>query len=157
MNGFIGKKILLYGYGNPGRGDDGLGSAFIQSMDEWIQKKKLRHISTECNYQLNIEDASTLSQFDAAIFVDASRAEIEAYSFSPVHPAACSAFTTHAVSAGAVVALCAELYGVTPLVYLLQIKGYCWDFGTGLSIRAKKNLQKALHFVQRAVIDLQKK
>ena len=50
-------KILVYGYGNPGRQDDGLGISLVEMIEDWKNKKKLSYIETDSNYQLNIEDA----------------------------------------------------------------------------------------------------
>lgn len=150
------KKILLHAYGNPGRGDDGLGNAFIGRMKEWIKEFNLHSVATDDSYQLNIEDASFIAGYDIVIFVDASKAKMESFTFSRVHAETHPTFTTHSVSPSSLVALCLELYDRSPLVYLLQIKGYQWDFGEGLSKNAEKNLQEALIFAQKTILDFQK-
>jgi Ni,Fe-hydrogenase maturation factor len=33
-------KILVYGFGNPGRQDDGLGIFFVNEFEKWVLKKK---------------------------------------------------------------------------------------------------------------------
>ena len=149
------KKILLYAYGNPGRGDDGLGNAFIERIDQWIKEKNLQSISTDSSYQLNIEDAASIANFDVVVFVDASKANIDSYSFSKVQPEPQQTFTTHSVSPSTLVLLCQELYNKLPLVYLLQVKGFRWEFGEQLSEKALENLEKALEFAQKAIIDFQ--
>ena len=151
------KKILLYAYGNPGRGDDGLGSAFIERMEQWIRQNNLQRVSTESNFQLNIEDASTISQFDLVIFIDASKVEMDSFQFTQLRPEPQHAFTTHSVSPSTLVLLCEELYGKSPLVYLLQVKGYGWEFEATLSLKAEENLEKALKFIQKAITDFQNK
>ncbi|HNX08253.1 MAG TPA: hypothetical protein PKL96_11770, partial [Bacteroidales bacterium] len=80
------KKTLIYGYGNAGRQDDGLGERFIQLMDEWIAKEKIENVITDCNYQLNIEDAATIADYDTVIFVDASVEDIENFKLEKVVP-----------------------------------------------------------------------
>jgi len=152
MNFFY-RKILLHAYGNPGRGDDGLGNALIERMEKWIAGKDIQFISTDSSYQLNIEDAETMQHYDIVIFVDASKAEIESFTFEQVHPESHSTFTTHSISPSSLVALCKELYVRTPVVYLLQIKGYEWEFEEKLSLKAEENLQKAVHFIQKFIID----
>lgn len=149
------KKILLHAYGNPGRGDDGLGNEFIVAMERWIKQNHLSTVITESSYQLNIEDAADIIHYDVVIFIDASSADIEPYDFSKVYPESHTTFTTHAVSPASLLALCMELYTHHPLVYLLQIKGYEWEFREGLSAKAQENLQKSLQFAQRTILDFQ--
>lgn len=149
------KKILLYAYGNPGCGDDGLGNAFIERMEKWIKEENLQSISTDSGYQLNIEDAASIANYDVVIFVDASKAEIDSYSFSKVQPEPQQTFTTHFVSPSTLVLLCQELYKRLPLVYLLQVKGFQWEFDERLSEKAQENLEKALKFAQKTIIDFQ--
>jgi hydrogenase maturation protease len=62
-------RILLIGYGNPGRQDDGLGPAVAAEM----AKLGLAHLTVYDCYQLNIEDAIDVAEHDAVWFVDASK------------------------------------------------------------------------------------
>lgn len=149
------KKILLHAYGNPGRGDDGLGHAFIGEMEEWITRNSLKSISTDSNYQLNVEDVAEMIHYDIVIFIDASTAEIDSYSFAAVQPAPHTSFTTHSISPASLLSLCMELYTHHPLVYLLQIKGYQWDFKEGLSENATRDLQNAVKFAQAMILKFQ--
>ncbi len=149
------KKILLHAYGNPGRGDDGLGNAFIERMEEWIEENNLQSISTDNSYQLNVEDAADISSYDIVILVDASKADIDSFSFSQINPDPHQSFSTHSVSPSALLHLCHELYNKAPLVYLLQVKGYRWELGEQLSAKAQENLEKALKFTQKAIADFQ--
>ncbi len=140
------KKILLHAYGNPGRGDDGLGNEFIKEIDRWIAEHKLQSIATDSNYQLNIEDAATMADYDSVVFVDASKEEIADYSFTKIQPESQSSFTTHAMSPSGVLYLCNDLYGKQPETYLLHIRGYKWEMMDGLSEQAEKNLRSAFYF-----------
>jgi len=108
--------------------------------------------SLESNWQLNIEDSLKISDKEIVIFVDASNEDIEDIHFSPVEPSeGKSDFTTHSASPSFVLALCIQLYGKHPETYLLQIRGYSWEFQEGLSEKAEKNLQKALDFLKKKV------
>jgi len=137
-------KILLYGYGNPGRQDDGLGNAFINDIEEWVKKQGLEGFSFDSNYQLNIEDALEISNYDLVIFVDASVEEIEDFCISKVDASTKVTFTTHAASPGYVVGLCKKMYNKAPVTLLLHIKGYEWKLDEGLTEKAKQNLEKAI-------------
>jgi hydrogenase maturation protease len=143
------KKILLYGYGNPGRQDDGLGNEFIDRIGTWIETQGLEGIELDSNYQLNIEDADTISDKDIVLFIDASTEEIDDLLFTKVDPSDSKVeFSMHAVSTAFVLDLCQKLYNKYPDTYLLHIKGYEWDFQEGLSEKAIVNLEKALDFVK---------
>ena len=137
-------KILLFGYGNPGRQDDGLGIAFVEIIKAWAEKEGLEGFDFESNYQLNIEDADLIADKDLVIFADASVEDLDDYCISVVDGKAKVTFTTHAASPGYIVQLCEELFQKKPAVYLLHIKGYEWDFSEGLSEAASENLEKAV-------------
>lgn len=142
-------KILLYGYGNPGRQDDGLGNAFIELISEWIQEMGYTHIQTDSNYQLNIEDAMLLAENDIVIFIDASEEPLDDYLLTTVcMDNARIEFTNHAVSAEAVYFLCHSLYNKNPEVYLFHIKGCEWEFKEELSALASENLYKAVEYIK---------
>ncbi|MFL7814309.1 MAG: Ni/Fe hydrogenase, partial [Anaerolineales bacterium] len=77
-------QVLVYGYGNPGRQDDGLGIALVDKLEEWASQQGLDGVQFENNYQLNIEDAEAISGKDLVIFADASEEEIVDFCFSEV-------------------------------------------------------------------------
>jgi hydrogenase maturation protease len=142
------EKILVYGYGNPGRQDDGLGAAFIKLMEDFLKSYPMPGLSLDCNYQLNIEDASLISGYDAVIFVDASQEEIENYVITEVKPSKSRIeFSMHAVSVGFVLDLCIKMFGRAPRVFLLHIRGYEWNFNEELTLDAQQNLNLAFNFV----------
>jgi len=141
-------STLIYGYGNPGRQDDGLGNAFVDEMERWATSEKLEGITFDSNYQLNIEDAAAIAENDLVIFVDASTEDIEDFVLTPVNAETRVAFTTHAASPGYIVDLCRQLYERVPATYLMHIKGYEWAFREGLSDKGRENLEKALHHMK---------
>ena len=144
-------KILFYGYGNPGRQDDALGIRFIEQTEIWIKKNGYKNISFDSNYQLNIEDADTISEHDIVFFVDASMEQLEGFIVTEVeHSNAQVEFTMHAISPGVVLSLCKQIYEKAPQAYLLHIKGFEWEleFNKGLTEQGEKNLDEALKFIQ---------
>ena len=149
-------KILIYGYGNPGREDDGLGIELVKRTEAWAKQTGLIGIEFDSNYQLNIEDADAISGKDLVIFADASTENIEDFILTEVTGERDVSFTTHAASPGYIVKLCNDLFGKCPKVFLLHIKGYQWEFKEGLSEEAEENLQKALVFMKEYLINLQK-
>ncbi len=139
-------KILLYGYGNPGRQDDGLGNEFVNRFEKWIIQEGLEEFSFDSNYQLNIEDAHDVSDKDIVVFVDASEEEIDDFCISKIDATTKASFTTHAASPGYIIKLCHELYKKYPAAFLLHIKGYEWNFTEGLTEAAENNLNAAIDY-----------
>ncbi|MEE8441655.1 MAG: hypothetical protein V3S41_08045 [Spirochaetia bacterium] len=69
-------KILIYGIGNPGRQDDGLGALLVEEIQRAVGSTTPtgadHEFSFDANYQLNIEDAEAISRHDIVVFADAS-------------------------------------------------------------------------------------
>ena len=138
------RRVLILGIGNPGRGDDGLGAAAV----ERLESLRLPGVTCDANYQLNIEDALTCSRHDVVVFVDAARALRVPYIWTKVRAEAAVPAMTHALGPGAVLGVCAELYGRRPEAHLLAIRGHRWGIGEGLSPRAEKNLSQVVRFLE---------
>ena len=140
-------RILIYGFGNPGRRDDGLGPVFVERLEFWARENKLENLSFETAYQLNIEDALMVSEFDVVIFADADT-EGGPFRFDVLRPAAAASFSTHEMPPEAVLALCGQLYSRVPEARILGIRGYSWETGEGLSEAAAANLHAALEHLK---------
>jgi len=142
------KKILVYGYGNPGRQDDGLGVHCAKRVKEWAEQHFPEAIDVDMNYQLNIEDAEKISHYDEVIFADASCEAIQQFAFTTLEPSnAKLEFTMHAVAPAYVLYLCQTLFGKQPKSHLLHIRGYEWDMKEGLTEQAEQNLNKGLEVI----------
>lgn len=142
------KKVLLFGYGNPGRLDDGLGPAFAEAFED----RDLENVTVDADYQLTVEDAATVAEYDIAIFVDASVNGAEPFFFEKLEPKTSASFSSHSVEAGGILGLAQELFKATTVAYVLGIRGYEFnEFGQRLSDRAKDNLDKAIKFVDTAL------
>ena len=146
-------KTLIYGYGNPGRQDDGIGARFVELVDAWIAKEHIQNVFTDSNYQLNVEDSVLIADYDSVIFVDASVSDIESYKLEEVLPDnATIEFTMHAVSTAYVLDLCRKLYNKNPRTYVLHVKAYEFDFVEDLTPQAMQNLQAAFEFIKAFVL-----
>ena len=73
------KPILIFGYGNLSRGDDALGPLLLEHVE---QHGDLSQIEILCDFQLQIEHALDLQNRALVLFVDASVACDQAYSFT---------------------------------------------------------------------------
>ncbi len=133
--------IRLIGYGNPGRGDDGLGPAFAVRMGD------VPGLVVSTDYQLTVDHALWIAEAERVVFVDALIQSDAPFEFAPVGPSDRHDVTSHSLSPAAVLALSGTLFGATPEAFVLGITGY--EFGEvkeGLSARAEENLGLALAF-----------
>ncbi len=146
-------RILVYGYGNPGRQDDGLGVMLAEELEKWCSENHLVQVSTDTNYQLNLEDAAGIANYELVIFADASHEKITNYRFEPLLPSENTEFTMHAVSPGFILHLCSQIFHQQPAAYLLHIRGYEWEFMAEPTVKARKNLSEALDFVKKFIQD----
>lgn len=147
-------NILIYGYGNPGRRDDGLGIAFADEMGKWAKEFMPGNITIETNYQLNIEDAELISNYDTVFFADASLETMNSFALTPIKPSPDTVeFTMHAVAPGYVIHLCHDLFQKAPKAYLLHMKGYEWNMEESLTEGGKENLNLALLHMKKFLLN----
>lgn len=143
-----GQRILLIGYGNPGRLDDGLGPALAAC----IEGLAIPGVTVESDYQLSVEHAHDLTSYDVVIFADADTSTNEPFYFRRLIPSVSSGLGSHEVSPGEVVSLALTLFGATTQAYLLGIRGYEFNnFGEQLSDVARNNLAAAVDFLSSVI------
>jgi hydrogenase maturation protease len=133
-------RILVLGYGNPGRQDDGLGPAVSVGIDQL----GLPNLTAFDNYQLTIEDAMDVAAHDIVWFVDATKAGPAPYAVHDLSPAPSIEFTSHIVRPEAILAIARQYFGGSPQAYLLAVRGYEFEFVEALTEGATENLAMAL-------------
>lgn len=137
-------KILLIGYGNPGRLDDGLGPALAEA----VSRKELKNITVDSNYLLTVEDAAEVAEHDVVIFADASVNSEEPFTFKPITPKTVNTFSSHSIEPEIVLGFAHGLFNAKTKGYALAIRGYEFnEFGERLSSRAQDNLISAVEFL----------
>lgn len=137
---FRAPRILVIGYGNPGRQDDGLGPAACAE----IEKAGWPNVTTSDNYQLVIEDAVQIAAHDVVWFVDATREGDAPCALQRLSPRFDIAFTSHLLKPETLLAIAGQQFGKTPEAHLVSIRGYEFEFLEGLSERARGNLALAV-------------
>ncbi len=138
-------KILVIGYGNPGRGDDGLG----QALGSDIEALGIDGVTVECDYQLMVDHAALIAEQDIVVFADAMMGLDAPYSFSAIGSESPQTLGSHEVSPEAALALAGLLFGRAPHGWILAIGGD--EFGEvkeGLGKRANANLLLAVDFLR---------
>jgi hydrogenase maturation protease len=144
-------RILILAWGNPSRGDDGLGPAFAERASSIVVPRP-HVLRVETDFQLQPEHAADLLGCDAALFADASVAAADPFSFVRVAPARDTTFTSHAMSPAAVLAAYRAAFGAEPPpAFALAIRGEAFEFGTGLSVAVGRRLDAALLFLRELV------
>jgi hydrogenase maturation protease len=137
-------KKLLIGIGNYGRSDDALGWKFADAV---AAGNDSADYDIEYRYQLQIEDALLVSEYDEIIFADASHTQYEGgFSFYKAEPKQIANFTTHSLPPEAILWLVSRLYDKKPKAYVMGITGTNWDLQHGLSSAAQQHLINALDF-----------
>mgnify|MGYP001164416143 CR=1 FL=1 len=132
---------LIYGIGNDGRQDDGLGWALI---DELERQGACRYAQLFRNFQLQLEDADLISGMRRVLFVDATKsARVADCELGLVEPKLDFSFTSHEISAASILATCRLCFGKAPEVHMLAIRGYEWELRMGLTAAAARNLRAA--------------
>lgn len=133
-------KTLIIGIGNNTRQDDGLGWCFLDALiSAGFNEENLLY-----KYQLMVEDAELISEFETIVFVDACRTYLsKGFSIEELYPAENVSFSTHAVPPNQILNLCKTIYQKNPKAYVVKIQGYEWDYKIELSKKATINLKNA--------------
>ncbi len=128
---FANSTSLIYGIGNVGRQDDGLGWAFVDRLEQCIPALPAHLRRT---YQLGFEDADLISRYARVLFIDATKdPAVESFTLSRPEPELDLSFTSHAISVRAILATTLQCFGQIPDAYLLAIRGYEWELQEGLT------------------------
>jgi hydrogenase maturation protease len=134
-------SLLVFGIGNSGREDDGLGWAFLDR----VQQEFNFQARFEYRYQLQIEDAALICSAERVVLVDSFNGQLPGgFRWTRCKARSDFQFTSHVLPPEAVIYLCRQLYSTEPEAYLLAIQGESWKLETGLSNTAQGNLKAAL-------------
>lgn len=123
-------RVLVIGYGNPLRGDDGLGCRAAAAI-----AARWPDVSVLTPQQLTLELAEPISRARLVILIDADAGTAPghiAYRSVAFDPAAAGTLHHH-VSPEALVGAAHALYGQAPHVLLVTVGGQTFDVHEGLS------------------------
>jgi hydrogenase maturation protease len=137
--------ILIFGWGNPSRGDDALGPLFV----ERIAALGLPRIECLTDFQLQVEHALDLCNREHILFVDASVGCAAPFEVSLPVPARDASFTTHAMTPGAVMQVYKDMFGEEPPpCTLLALRGERFELGEPPSPAAHEALAAAMDWTR---------
>jgi hydrogenase maturation protease len=137
-------KLLLFGYGNPGCGDDELGPELIRR----IEQSQFADVECLNDMQLQVEHVMDLVGRDLVLFIDADVFCADPFIFSEIRSEKNGSYTSHAMTPSALLHAYQRVYGVdTPPAFLLRIRGYDFGLGDPMSDQAAANLDEATKLV----------
>jgi len=141
--------FLIFTWGNPSRGDDALGPALYDLLEDHKRKTgELAGVELLTDFQLQIEHAVDLEQRERVLFVDAGVSCAEPFEIRKLQAERDDSFTTHAMSPASVLAVYLQVnHHEPPPAYLLTIRGYSFALGEKMSVRAEDNLQYAYRYI----------
>ncbi|HQW20389.1 MAG TPA: hydrogenase maturation protease [Rhodocyclaceae bacterium] len=141
---------LIFGWGNPSRGDDALGPLFIEQLEALaLQHPEWGALEFLCDFQLQVEHALDLRGRQRVLFVDAGLPAGAPFSVENIGPARDASFTSHAMTPQAVLHAWTLLERqAPPATLLLRIRGEQFGLGLEMSAAAQENLAAALAWAE---------
>ena len=131
--------ILIIGYGNPMRGDDGIGWIAAQMLEDENQDENVETIGC---HQLAPELAEALSRAQTAIFIDASAVlapgEVLCEDVKPTE--ALPGSMTHHVTPSVLLTMAEVLFGARPKAFAISIGCVTFECGNELSPEVSSTL-----------------
>ncbi len=135
------KSILLIGYGNPTRMDDGVGWYIADKIEENFSNL----VDVIKAHQLTVEMVDDIKDRDFVIFVDAHISnENDWVRSEEIKPDSSFGMITHVIKPSNLLAFCENLYHRHPKAYLYSVKGVEFDFGEELSEQTRKLADEAI-------------
>jgi hydrogenase maturation protease len=140
----VGSSLLVIGYGNTLRRDDGVGPRVAETLEEL----NLPGVLAMACPQLTPELAEPLSQADAAVFVDAAVGHRRPVRLRRLDPSESAQILAHAADPRTLLALARDAFGRAPKAWMLTIPAKELGFGERLSRSALRGLGKAVSSVR---------
>jgi len=137
-------EVLIIGYGNPNREDDGIGHYAVDRL-----KKRLGHIPAIdflTLHQLTPDLVETIQQYDVVVFIDATvESAGNGFSFSRVEPEfGLSHRLTHDCHPSFLLGLVRTIYHHHPMGYEVAIQGDSFGFRQEPTPEAMTRAEKAV-------------
>jgi len=136
--------LLVVGFGNTLRCDDGVGPRVAES----VELLELPGVLTLSCHQLTPELAYPVSMAGNVVFVDAAVDEPGTLAMQKLEPARTSLVLEHAPNPRTLLALSRDAYGRAPDAWMITVPAEVLGFGEELSPVAKRGVRKAVQAVQ---------
>lgn len=130
--------ILIIGYGNPFRSDDGIGQQIAMVMEQRLKGEEVQVMTA---YQLTPELVEPMCHAELVIFIDARMGQMPGTIMQEtVELKKDAGVFTHHISPAALLSATQELYGMSPKGLLISIVGAVFDYGNELSPQLQQML-----------------
>jgi hydrogenase maturation protease len=136
----VNSGLLVIGYGNSLRGDDGVGPRVAEALEAL----NLPGVSTFAAGLLTPELAAAVAQAERVIFVDAAVDGSREVQLRPLAPADSSQIMAHAADPRTILALARDVFGRVPEAWWLTIPADELGFSEQLSPLAAKGVEEAV-------------
>ena len=131
-------RVLILGYGNPLRSDDGLG---WQVAVQLFRTNTSPEVLVLPCHQLTPELAEPISRAETVLFIDSTRqGKPGEFRCEELRSEPGPVSFTHHVSPAGLLDLSSELFGCCPRAHLLSICGESFEVGEGLSTTVSERL-----------------
>lgn len=142
--------VLVFGYGNPSRGDDALGPLLVSTLEGGaVHGDATNPVEFLTDFQLQIEHALDLNKRRLVLFADAHVGCAAPFEFTRLAEARDDSYTTHAMSPAAILHVYRRIVGAEPPpTYLLSLRGQRFELGEDLTNDARNHLTAALAFMR---------
>jgi hydrogenase maturation protease len=148
-------NVLVIGYGNPDREDDGVGWHVLQKLSDHFGSPVLASdggiFEADHNpqlifvLQLTPEMAESVAEYDYVCFVDAhTGAYADDVRLTPIKPGYQPSPFTHHFSPESCLELAQALYGRAPTGLVVSVRGYQFGYHTELSPQTAPLVQEAV-------------
>ncbi len=137
-------QTLVIAYGNPLRGDDGIGPAAAEIVDSW----QLPNTKVLTVHQLVPELIDVMQDTGRVLFVDAGANTETPYQAVRIEPKKSRRLLGHYESPANVLALMYQLTGRVPTAWQLSIAAESFAHGEALSSKVRDNLRAALGWIR---------
>jgi hydrogenase maturation protease len=146
------ESVLVIGYGNPQRGDDGVAWKVLDALHAVHPRPEAPPLRLKGVHQLTPELAEPASRARAVIFVDArADAAPGAVSCEPVTPDAGTSPLTHTLAPQTVLLYAERLFGHAPRAAIVTIGGTTFDHGSKLTPETLEAVPKAVRRIRSLV------
>jgi hydrogenase maturation protease len=145
--------VLIIGYGNLVREDDGLGCHAARRLGELLDERRARVIEAA---QLMPEHAEDASRCALLILIDACKdAPAGHIHCRPIEPRADAPGAgqpiTHHLDPQGLLDLARALYGASPRAFVFTVGGAAFGYGEGLSPAVKRSFEELIARIMEAV------
>jgi hydrogenase maturation protease len=144
----IAPRVLVIGYGNTLRGDDGAGPAVAERL------RGRRGVEARAVHQLTPELAPALAEADAAVFVDARVARGDAgVEVTPLAPGGDGPPLGHGSDPRALLALTHALHGRVPRAWWVTLPAESFELGETLSAVTREAVTRAVDVIRALAVE----